>query len=399
MSEVVVAPAGQPPIAGAMPPRYLDGTLADVLPAAMIALAGADRVPWLVDRLGLVPLLEGRRRIAVLLLDGMGWHQLPLMAPFAPVIAGVLGGSVGAALRTTCGFPSTTPTSLVSLATGAWPGAHGVLAFNTHVPGTDVVLNHTRWTDFPPPPQWQPVPPLWIAAAAAGIAGTVVNRPEYLGGGLTASTALGAAFSPASGVDELAAGMLAALHGSPAPALVYGYHPELDRAGHEHGVDSPQWRAVTNDIDRLLTRLVQGMPADAALLVTADHGQLNVPMDRRIELSTDPALSAGIRLLAGEPRVRYLHTEPGATADVLAAWRELAGHAAWVGTRAEAVATGWYGPMAPAHAGRLGDVVAICRDDWAIFSARHESPHLSRLVALHGALTPAEMEIPVLVLR
>jgi hypothetical protein len=395
MTGVDVGPA--PPYVGGLPPRYLDGTLADVLPAAVIALAGADRTPWLVDRLGLVPSLRGKRRIAVLLLDGMGWHQLPLMAPIAPTIAGALDGSFGSAIRTTCGFPSTTPTSLVSLATGAWPGAHGVLAFNTHVPGTGIVLNHTQWIDFPPPREWQPVPPIWAAAAAAGITGTVVNRAEYLGGGLTESTARGATFQPASGVDELAAAMLAALWESPAPALVYGYHPELDKAGHEHGVDSVRWRAAAADIERLLSRLTADLPADAALLVTADHGQLNVPMDHRIELSEQPRLLAGVRLLAGEPRVRYLHTEPGATADVLAAWRALAGHAAWVGTRAEAVATGWYGPMPAEHAARLGDVVAICRDDWAIFSVRHESPHLSKLVALHGSLTPAEMEIPVLV--
>ncbi len=64
--------------------------------------------------------------------------------------------------------------------------------------------------------------------------------------------------------------------------------------------------------------------ADAALLVTADHGQLNVPVEHRFDLDADPRLRAGVRLVAGEARVRYLHTEPGATADVVAAWSERA---------------------------------------------------------------------------
>lgn len=376
-------------------PRYDEGTLADVLPGALAALG----VPGVVDRLGLAARLDGVRRIAVLLVDGMGRHQLPAMAPVAPVIAATLRGELGLALSTTCGFPSTTPTSLVGLATGALPGAHGVLAFNTIVPGTDRVLNHTVWSDDPPPRQWVPVPPLYAAAAAAGIDTTVVNRPEYAGSGLTTATSAGARYVPAVDVDELATGMLTALKEASARALVYGYHPRLDKAGHEHGLTSPEWAAAAAEVDGLLARLVDGLPEDAALLVTADHGQLDVPADRRIDVHADPALSAGVRVVTGEPRVRYLHTVPGATADVLAAWRERAGHAAWLGTRDEAIATGWYGPMGERHAARLGDVVAVCRDDWAILATATDPPSVARLIAMHGSLTEPEMRIPLLIYR
>ena len=101
-------------------------------------------------------------------------------------------------------------------------------------------------------------------------------------------------------------------------------------------------------MDRLVVRLVDGLPSDAALLVTADHGQLNVPPDRRFDFDTDPRLREGVRVLAGEPRVRYLHVEPGAVADVLAAWSAVLGDAARVTTREEAVATGWFGPVSEA---------------------------------------------------
>ncbi|WP_417281912.1 alkaline phosphatase family protein [Catellatospora aurea] len=376
-------------------PRYDEGTLADVLPGALAALGA----PGVADRLGLADRLDGVRRIAVLLVDGMGQHQLPAMAPVAPVIAATLRGELGLALSTTCGFPSTTPTSLVGLATGALPGAHGVLAFNTIVPGTDRVLNHTVWSDDPPPRQWVPVPPLYAAAAAAGIDTTVVNRPEFAASGLTAATSAGARYVPAVDIDELATGMLTALKEAPARALVYGYHPRLDKAGHEHGLTSPEWAAAAAEVDALLARLVDGLPEDAALLVTADHGQLDVPADRRVDVHADPALSAGLRVVTGEPRVRYLHTAPGATADVLAAWRERAGHAAWLGTRDEAIATGWYGPMAQRHAARLGDVVAVCRDDWAILATATDPPSVARLIAMHGSLTEPEMRIPLLLYR
>jgi hypothetical protein len=151
--------------------------------------------------------------------------------------------------------------------------------------------------------------------------------------------------------------------------------------------------------DAAVARLLEAMPRGSALVVTADHGHLVSPWDRRIDLDSVPELAAGIRVVAGEPRVRYLHTVDGAADDVLAAWRELAGHTAWIGTREEAVATGWYGPVSDGHRERLGDVVVVCRDDWSIQATAHEPPSVSRLIGLHGGRTRLEMEIPLLVAR
>jgi predicted AlkP superfamily pyrophosphatase or phosphodiesterase len=359
-------------------PDYEAGTLADILPGALSALG----MPGLTDRLGLAARLEGVDKIAILLVDGMGYHQLPWMGPLLSTLP---------AQRITCCFPSTTPTSLVSFATGVSPGSHGILSFFAAVPGTDRVLSHTTWKDDPIPEVWQPVPPLYVAAQA--LLPVIVNRPEYVGSGLTEVTARGAEYRPTAGWEELAMGMRRALKGT--HKIVYGYYPELDKAGHHYGLHTRQWRAVASEVDDLVGLIIEGLPAGAALIVTADHGQLNVPADRRINL--DDHLD-GVRVIAGEPRVRYLHTLPGATPDVLQAWQTLAGSAAWVGTREEAIDSGWYGPVDRAFAERIGDVVLVCRDDWALMTATFDPPTVSRLVAMHGALTEVEMAIPLIVI-
>ncbi|PWU45417.1 alkaline phosphatase family protein [Micromonospora globispora] len=386
MTEVPVGPFE--PVA----PRYGGGSLADVLPSALAVLG----VPGAVDLLGLGPRLTGVRRIAVLLVDGLGWYQLPTAAPYAPTLVG-LAATVGTTL--TSGFPSTTPTSLVTLGAGVPPGAHGVLGFKVRVPDTDRVLSHIEWTGDPEPLRWQPVPTQYERARAAGVAVTVVSRPEYGGSGLTLAANRGGDYRGASDVDALAGQMLAALAAGTGPTLVSGYHPDLDRHGHLSGVDSVPWRLAAAEVDRLLARLVDELPPDAALLVTADHGQLNVPQAHRFDLDTDPQLRAGVRVVAGEPRVRYLHVEPGAAADVVAAWSAVLGDAARVMERAEAVATGWFGPVSEEHLRRIGDVVVACRGTYAVVATRSEKPIESRLVAYHGSDTAAEMTIPLLVLR
>ncbi|MFI5914973.1 alkaline phosphatase family protein [Dactylosporangium sp. NPDC051541] len=373
-------------------PRYGRDSLADIMPTALHALGVAGEP----DTLGLAAELAGVRRIAVVLLDGMGWHQLPLAAGSAPTLTDLATGRLGHARPITSGFPSTTPVSLVTLGTGTAPGRHGIVGFNLHRPGTDQVLNHLRWLDEPDPADWQPVPTAFTRADAAGLAPTVVTNPLFTGTGLTESAYRGARFGPGVEADAVAAEMLSALSES---RLVYGYLPDVDRAGHDFGVATEQWHRAVTDADRLVGRLVDGLPPDSALIVTADHGQLNIPPDRRIDLDRDPRLTAGVAYVAGEARVRYLHTRPGAQADVLTAWRAVLGDRAWVATREEAVASGWFGPVPESHLQRIGDVVAVCRDRWVLMASAHEPPRLGNMIAFHGSNTTAEMEIPLLIAR
>lgn len=77
-------------------------------------------------------------------------------------------------------------------------------------------------------------------------------------------------------------------------------------------------------------------------------------------------------MVAGEPRVRYLHTEPGAGPDVRAAWAEVLGGRASVYLREEAVSAGMFGPVAASHLERIGDVVVVCSGDAAVLASAHE---------------------------
>ena len=369
----------------------MSASICDVLPSAA-ALLG---VPTATDALHLTEYVGEVRRVVVLLVDGMGLHLLPELATGAPLLASVLAGGAGRLDELVCAFPSTTPTSLASLGTGAAPGQHGLLGFTVNVPGTDRVLAHIYWRDDPPPSEWQPVPTWFERLRQAGVDARAVLPTPFIGSGLTESAYRGAQFCTA-GRDEDYAAVVNEQVGT-TTGLVYAYTSALDTAAHLFGVGSTEWRAAGAYVDGLLTRLVESLPSDAALLVTADHGGLNV--SERIDLDDDPRLSAGVRVVAGEPRVRYLHTEPGAAPDVIAAWTELMAGRADVLSRDDAVAAGLFGPVRPEHLARIGDVVVICNSDTALLASRHEPPEVAQLVGLHGGMTPAEMAIPLISFR
>jgi hypothetical protein len=121
-------------------------------------------------------------------------------------------------------------------------------------------------------------------------------------------------------------------------------------------------------------------------------------MDHTVDADTHPDLRAGVRTLSGEPRARHVHAEPGAAADVLATWRSVLGDAAWTVSREQAVDEGWFGPLSPRFADRIGDVVAAARGTSGVIRSNAE-PFLSRLIGQHGSLTAAEQLVPLLMAR
>jgi hypothetical protein len=319
------------------------------------------------------------------------------MAPHAPLIADVLAGRAGRLTELACSLPSTTPTSLVSFGTGAAPGAHGILGFTLNVPGTDRVLTHILWRDDPPPRSWQPVPTWFERLTAAGVECVAVLPAMFAGSGLTDAAYRGCRFSGVQRDDDYVQRLLDAIPDG--PAVVYGYTAALDTAAHVFGIESAQWAAAAAGVDQLLTKLLAGLPADTALVVTADHGGLDIAPDARIDMDTDPRLSGGVRVVAGEPRLRHLHTVDGAAEDVIGRWREAVGSRADVRSRDEAIATGWFGRVPEAHRARIGDVVVMCTGPIAVLASRHEPPEVGRLVGFHGAATPTETAIPLITLR
>ncbi|MEU6754263.1 nucleotide pyrophosphatase/phosphodiesterase family protein [Spirillospora sp. NPDC046719] len=369
-------------MSGAPPPPVPDygaGALADV-PVSVLAAMG---VPDAVNALGL-PALP---RACVLVIDGLGWEQLRAHPGEAPYLTAMGGGPISA------GFPATTVTSLGSLGTGLPPGGHGLLGVQVAIPGTGRLLNCLRWRDDSVDPErFQPAPTIYQRAAAAGVAASYVSLGLYRDSPLSRATTRGADYVAADSLGQLVGRAERALRRGDR-SLVTVYHPDLDSTGHRFGVGSAEWRHQLRFVDVLVQELAAVLPPGSALYVTADHGMVD-PVER-IDADTVPELGEGVALLGGDARCRYVYSEPGAHDDVLAAWTALVGDRAWVVPREKAVADGWFGPLAPGMAERIGDVIAVPHADLAIVASERE-PWLTRMVGMHGSLVAAEQIVPLL---
>ncbi|MFC4947449.1 alkaline phosphatase family protein [Pseudonocardia sp. GCM10023141] len=376
-------------------PRYGDRSLSDVLPALLTALGepavGSGDIAPTDLGLGTV------RAAAVLLVDGLGSNLLRRHAADAPFLA-----SLPDAGPLTAGFPSTTPISLASLGTGMPPGAHGMVGLSFRADGA--LLDTLLWrpvggsedlrTMFPPE-YVQPMPTVFERAAAAGIDVTVVSKGEFKGSGLTRAALRGGSFRSTFALGDLAAEVIGALNG-PGRRLVYGYHADLDGLGHRRGPGSLSWRMQLGQADRLAALIAESLPSDAVLVITGDHGMVEV--DDVLDADTHDDLKRDVLLLGGDGRARHVYARRGAAANVLATWRSVLGERAWVVTGEEAVERGWFGPVAPRMRDRIGDVVMAARGTTAVVRSVAE-PLLATLPGQHGSLTADEQYVPLLVAR
>jgi Type I phosphodiesterase / nucleotide pyrophosphatase len=372
---------------GLLRPRYDSESLACVLPAVVDTLGvtlpgGAVRAEM---SSGLVP----ARRAVVVLIDGLGYEQLRRRSGHAPFLRSLLPS----AQRLGAGFPSTTATSMGTFGTGLPPGAHGLLGYEVLVPGEDRLVNELSWENGPDPFRWQPEPTVFERMTGSGVSVTRVGPGFFEGSGLTNAALRGGRFRAAESLADRVTATVAALVESPR-ALVFLYWGDLDKVGHVHGAGSWEWGQELETIDGELRRLTESVPMDTSITMTSDHGMVDAPHALRIDVAHDIELDAGIRHIGGEPRAPQLYCESGAVDDVLATWRGRVEERAWIRSREEAVAQGWFGPVEPRNLPRIGDVVVAMRDNFAIVDSRRLRPQLLALVGLHGSLTEEEASIP-----
>jgi type I phosphodiesterase/nucleotide pyrophosphatase len=363
-------------------PRYRDRSLSDLLPS----VAGAMGVAGYDNRFA----LPTARRYVVVMVDGLGWHLLREHAADAPYLSSMLS----AQSPMTCGVPSTTASSLTSLGTGLTPGEHGLVGYTSRIPGTNRLLNALKWDPDVDPLVWQPEPTMFERLGSDGIRVAAANRASFRGSGLTVSSQRGADFHAADTAWERLA--VVTELAEPADSLVYAYESTLDHIGHGSGCTSDRWLEQLATIDADLRRLREDLPADAVLVVTGDHGMVDVDDSGRLDVDDEPALLDGVALMGGEARLRHLYCRSGAVADVAGRWATALGDRAVVMTQATAEAAGWFGEIRPLIRARIGDVVVASTARYAVLS-RQQFPIETKLVGFHGSLTEAEMLIPLLV--
>jgi len=361
-------------------------SLADVMPACLAAIAGDSNTLA----------LPRASRVVVLLVDGLGSAALKARTGHARTLMSYLTASA----VIDSGFPTTTAAALATLTTGTAPGQHGMVGYTVLDPANDRVLKQlSGWDAKVDPVLWQPRPTVFERAVERGLSAVAIGAERYRDSGFSRAVLRGAEYiGGATIADRLdrAAEWLAEPGTS---GIAYVYVPELDVAAHANGVESAEWTNWLEILDAAVRDFAGRLGPDDGMLVTADHGVIDIAERNHVLFDTSAELVDGIRFVAGEPRCLQLHFEPDASPALrertVAAWRESEGARSWIATREEAIAAGWFGAVRDEVAPRIGDLLVAARKGIAYYDGRSLGTG-HRMVGYHGSFSPAEVQVPLL---
>jgi hypothetical protein len=368
----VSRPGGNPIV-----PDYSGPNVRGIVPALLGPAAWADTMPdWMPDA------VRGADAVVLFVLDGLGWDQLQAHPALAPTLTSMQGRSIHTVA------PTTTATALSSITTGLTPGEHGLVGYRMLLGGE--VMNVLRWAvgtqqvrRSQPPSSVQPFEP-FLGQRVPVIAQGELQESGFSEAHLRGSDPVGWR-SPSSIAVEAAAQVRAG------ERFVYCYYNGVDKIAHERGFGD-FYDAELRFADALVADLIATVPAGTAVLVTADHGQVQVG-DRVVHPSDD--LLGPVTMQSGEGRFRWLHCAPADIEGLIDAAESEVGDLAWVVSKEQMLDEGWFGPtVSPPIQRRLGNVALCAYEPVSFYEADDSGPF--ELICRHGSMTSAEVNVPLL---
>jgi hypothetical protein len=374
-------------------PDYSGGSLVNLV-ASVVSARGGPAIHPPLRNIGSGELYDARN-VVLLIIDGLGDNYLMRRGA-----GGELARRRRASLNSV--FPSTTASAITTSYTGRTPLEHGLTGWFTYFGEAGCVsaaLPFRSRGDMQSlsrrgvkPEQIYVSSSIFESLAARSI---VVTCKEIVDSEYNVCHCRGAERLAYETLDELVAGIEAAVKSGADRKFVYAYWPVYDMVSHRYGAESAQAFEQFSRIDAAFGALLGRLAGtDSLVVATADHGFIDVAPEECFELPA--SLASSLRFpLCGERRVAYCHVH--SRDEFVKRAKD------WLGERADVVPShalvdaGWFGPGTPHPrlAERVGDVALVMRERYTVKDwTPGESRHLH--IGNHGGTSDDEMLIPLI---
>ena len=364
-----------------LPPAPKDvGRLSAVLPSALASLG-----------LGLGNNLRLPRvqHSVVIFVDGLGFENVLNAGAHAKFLNRNLEKSIR------CEFPSTTATSIAGFATGSRSNIHGMIGYTVFNRSTQTPLNLlTGWTSRDEASRFKLKESL---SETAEVRFGVVGPSAYADSGFTELTMKGGDYISAESIGDRFREVHKFLVGD--SSFAYLYIPELDQLAHRFGVDSMDWLGALEEIDSQVQRFVEKIPANVGVIVTADHGVLDVPSANHFYLDELAWFHSEVARTGGDPRCNFIYlNDASRVLKVKELFHESVGNVAYVVEPRELTESGWAIWPNATNSNSVPDLVLIWNDLSVGYDRRTASKNSMKMIGQHGGIADRETRVPLITL-
>ena len=325
----------------------------------------------------------------VILVDGLGFENLKMASGYSRF----LNQKLDVAIR--CEFPSTTATSIAGFSTGVRSNEHGLIGYSAYDRVNKFQMGLlTGWETQGSAEKFKKVSTL--AELSDPVKVFAIGPKAYESTGFTVLTMAGATYARAERLSERFETVEKMVR-SEDQSLSYLYIPELDQIAHRHGVASNEWLFALEELDQLVNRFISKLSSDVGVLVTADHGVVDVPKENHIYLDEFDWYTAAVESTAGDPRCNFVYlTEPNKVAELRELLEREFGSVAYICNVEELSIAGWLGQFSAEGSNLLPDLYIIWRDLRVGYDRRFAKPSHIKLIGQHGGISDVETRIPLI---
>jgi hypothetical protein len=328
------------------------------------------------------------KRIVLLLLDGLGYEFLKKNKGF------LWEHTKG---RMTSVFPSTTAAAITSIRTGVPPSEHAVTGWFMYAKEYGAVLKilpgfYRAGGPVDTTPLFS-VPPLYPRLRRKSF---IVAPVDVSGSDYTKYHSRGATVFPYQTIAGFVNNLKRALKSR--SCFVYAYWPGIDGYAHHYGTTSMQTVKHLRALEQVVKHLMTTMK-DTTVIVTGDHGLIDVDRKHMLHLDDHPKLAATLSMpFSGEARALYCYVHPSKDREFKSYVHKRLGHACTLYRSSDLV--DWYGPgkRNPKLVDRIGDYVLVMKDNYVMRDRLvGEAHHIHK--ASHGGVSKEEMYVPLIILH
>ncbi len=374
--------------------------------------------------------VDSADRVILILLDGFGYREWLKRSSEGFVKAMTVKGHVR---PITTVFPSTTAAALTSLSTGLTPQEHGLPEWFVYFRELDMIIATLPFSPMGDPGRdtlsgvADPKilfsgEPFYERLAREGIKSHTFQNRSIADSVYSRMSLKGSETHPYVSSSDLMAMVRRQVEAASSPSFFYVYWSFVDTIEHKFGPNTDESSMEASTISYVIQKgLIERVDSKVAkktlVIVTADHGQVNVSPKatlylnrfRRVVRNFERSAAGNPILPAGSPRDVFLHvSEVEETRAYLSA--KLRGRATTLATE-DAMEMGLFGQNRPAKRfqDRVGDLIILPhKKDTIWYNYRKDLRRIRQyraqsgrfdLLGHHGGLSKDEMMIPFGVAR
>ena len=363
-------------------------------------------------------------KVIFFFVDAFGWRFFERYAESSNFLKTI--STQGVVSKLTSQFPSTTAAHVTCMHTGLNVGQSGIHEWSYYEPLVDEIISpllfsyagdkYTRDTikqSSIAPTQFFPSQTFYQILQAQGVSSHIFQHDTYTPSTYSDIVFRGACVHPyktlLDALTQLADLVTARTNSS---TYYFLYFDRFDTACHNYGPSSQESREAIETFFALMEQIfyksVRGKTTKTLLMITADHGQIEVDPHKTYYLNKQmPKITQYLKtnkrgdplVPAGSARDMFLHVAEEHIDMLVAELRErLAGRADVYQTR-ELLEQHFFGLQepSPTFLQRVGNVIILPYKDETVWWYE-EGKFAMHFLGHHGGLTPEEMEVPLLLL-